>query len=433
MKLWAFQSDKGDSLLLESKSGKHRMLIDGGMEDAYALHVAPAIAKLEKIDVVYVSHIDQDHIGGVLRMLDDEAAWRVHEHQKENGNPGHPKPLAPRPPKIGQIWHNSFHDTVGENAGAIEEQLAASASVLSRSAHEVLRGIAADRRDLATSMSEAIQVSHRIRDGQLGIPLNPPAGGKLMCVRKGEKTPIRLGTIRLRIIGPFPKDLSKLRADWLAWLKGQAGSKEVARLRAKAAKDVDAISASALDVELGSILAAADAAGLMDIALKKLGTRSKVTAPNLASLMFLAEESAQKILLTGDGHAADILAGLEHHDAFDANGRLHVDVLKVQHHGAEHNIDAPFCDRVTATHYVFSGNGEHENPDLDVLQMMFDRRMAAGKDAFTFWFNSTSTLSVDSGGRTHMRLVEDLVEKLVAKSKKRLRTRFIEGSSIRVV
>jgi len=64
-----------------------------------------------------------------------------------------------------------------------------------------------------------------------------------------------------------------------------------------------------------------------------LGNRKKVTTPNLASLMFLAEENGKSILLTGDGHGDDILKGLAHHQALDANERLQVDVLKVQHHG----------------------------------------------------------------------------------------------------
>src|SRR5687767_14996879 len=117
MKLTAFQSDKGDCLLLETADGKRRMLIDGGMSRAYTAHVAGPLGGLrsagKKIDIAYISHIDQDHISGVLRLLNDEAEWVVHEHQIKNGNPGHPEPDSPRPPKIGKIYHNSFHDLLG--------------------------------------------------------------------------------------------------------------------------------------------------------------------------------------------------------------------------------------------------------------------------------------------------------------------------------
>src|ERR687897_979240 len=100
MQLTAFQSDSGDCLLLESKGGKHRVLIDGGMERAYTEHIAPALGVLrkgrKKLDVVYVSHIDADHIPGILHRLDDEAAWRVHEPQFRNGNAAPLSPPSPR-------------------------------------------------------------------------------------------------------------------------------------------------------------------------------------------------------------------------------------------------------------------------------------------------------------------------------------------------
>jgi metal-dependent hydrolase (beta-lactamase superfamily II) len=186
MRLTAFQSDKGDCLLLETTDQKNRMLIDGGMRRAYSEHVAPALGALrkakKKLDVVYLSHIDQDHISGVLQMLDDEAEWRVHEHQLAHGNPTHPAPKAPRPPEIDRIYHNSFHDQVGKNSGPIENMLAATAQILSGSDHPWLRKVAEIRNDIATSIPEAMRVSSRIKSGQLNIKLNPEFKGKLMTI-----------------------------------------------------------------------------------------------------------------------------------------------------------------------------------------------------------------------------------------------------------
>src|SRR5215210_1929433 len=108
MKLTVFQSDKGDCLLLTGDDGR-RMLVDGGMRPAYSEHVAPALGQLrdngEKLDVVYVSHIDQDHISGVLQMMDDEVAWRIHDFQVSSGNTHKKAPDVPRPPKVKDIWH----------------------------------------------------------------------------------------------------------------------------------------------------------------------------------------------------------------------------------------------------------------------------------------------------------------------------------------
>ena len=85
---------------------------------------------------------------------------------------------------------------------------------------------------------------------------------------------------------------------------------------------------------------------------KKFGERGKVTTPNLASLMFHVRDGNRTLLLTGDGHADDVLKGLAQRNLLDANGKLHVDVLKVPHHGAEFNMSVPFAQAVTADHYI---------------------------------------------------------------------------------
>jgi hypothetical protein len=121
-----------------------------------------------------------------------------------------------------------------------------------------------------------------------------------------------------------------------------------------------------------------------------------VTEENLASLMLLVEHNGQRILLTGDGHHTDIIHGLTHNGVLTDGAGLHVDVLKVQHHGSEHNLDREFARRITADHYVICGNGRHENPDLRVLEVLVESRIGrpaerspnpeAGQ-AFHFWFN----------------------------------------------
>jgi hypothetical protein len=435
MRLTAFQSGKGDCLLLETSDAKHRILIDGGMDDAYSSHVAPSLGKLRDngtaLDVVYVSHIDEDHISGVLQMLDDEAAWRVHEHQKRTGNAHHDPPSVKRPPAVGAIFHNSFHDLIARNQGPIEDALAATARILSGSDMPDVMKVAEERRDLVASIPQAMKVSQRIKPQQLNIPLNPHFGGNLMMVKAGMPDHLAVGTITLRVLGPFSEDLTKLRREWNDWLRKRQDT--VKTIRADALRDQEAIGASEVGRALGPLFAAADQLGHFELAeAKKLGRRSKVTTPNLASLMFLAEEDGQRILLTGDGHADDILKGLDHHGALDPNGHVHVQVWKVQHHGSEHNTHSAFCDAVTADHYVWCGNGEHENPDLDIISLVHDRRMAGDERQFTFWFNSSSTLTVRDDAKSHMRKVETLVAKLATKSKDRLKFHFATGSSIRV-
>ena len=86
MKIEVFPSASGDCVLVTSRDDK-RLLADAGLPNAYDDFIATPLAELRKqqkaIDVAYVSHIDRDHIGGILRMLDHEVKWRVFEHMKK--------------------------------------------------------------------------------------------------------------------------------------------------------------------------------------------------------------------------------------------------------------------------------------------------------------------------------------------------------------
>lgn len=417
MKITVLPSDKGDCLLITAKDGT-TMLADGGMRGSYLKHVRPflgerAAAGEDAIDLVYVSHIDQDHIAGVLQLMDDLVAWRVYEARKDDG---WAEPEFPRPPAPKAIWHNAFHEQVGRNAGPIESMLAASAASIANSASPRLRELATEYREIATSIPEAIRLSRRVSPEQLGIPLNEPFGGKLAMVRE-DAAPFGLGSMRVTIIGPFEDDLARLRTEWNAWLRDHR--EKLAELKRKAREDEELLGASA-SAPLGL-----DADG-------GLGDRDAVTAPNLASLMLLLEEDGRRVVLTGDGHHREVARGLELAGVLPADGGGgHVDVLKVQHHGSEHNIDRDFARRLTADHYVFCGNGKHENPDLCVLRALAESRVGpparrsknpeAGRP-FTFWFSS----GPDSPGaaRSHMGEVEALVEDYAQQSGGRLRFSF---------
>ena len=116
MKLTVFPSDKGDCLLLTSHDG-HHVLIDGGMSRSYRRYVAPQLEALgtadQKLDVVYVSHTDQDHIGGILPLTEDAFLWKVFathlgatpDDGQSDAPDGFRRPRdRARPPAIDKFW-----------------------------------------------------------------------------------------------------------------------------------------------------------------------------------------------------------------------------------------------------------------------------------------------------------------------------------------
>ncbi len=431
MRLRIYQALEGDALVLseddEDGNWTH-VLIDGGRQKAYRQGLRTRLPLLEtspdetapSLDLVVVSHIDSDHIEGLLRYADDLMAWRVYDHLQGQaaGDPALTANLSPpdwpRPPTPTGIWHNAFHEVVGDNAGDISEMLAALTARYELPADPDVasdHSAAAAAQWLAAGEKQAHHLSRRISADELNIPLNGEIGGQLMRVRDPQPA-FQVGSLSLSVLGPSEADLDDLRARWNDWLQAaenQAALQDV-RETSEAYRedlghpDLDAVAAH---LRAGStppaaewLAALAEASGHPPDIAVELGLAGNVSEPNHASLMLLAEAGAgagrRRILLTGDGHHARILEGLQRVGVLAAGteSSCHVDVLKVPHHGSEHNADEAFFRRVIADHYVFCADGSHHNPDLQILDALFDSRVGPAPsrsvhakvgDAFTIW------------------------------------------------
>ncbi len=440
MKLEIFQSDKGDCMLLEAKSGE-LMLCDGGMRPSMRNHVRDKLGQLRKqereIEFAYISHIDNDHISGVLQLLEDEVKWRVYDYH-QNGQPVKP-PKEPRPPVIKGILHNGFRDLITANekpiaslyaAKAIESQLSMMAPSLFGTAVPELVDAAEEMQAIATGIPEAIQVSKLIAPEALDIPLNQPpgvTGPARLLYAGGPGDEFDLGSMKFTLIGPTEKELKDLRDGWNHWLRNN--KERLKKIRSEMKKRIDEFSTGTLT---DSPFDLRDWEGIPDY--------EGVTVPNVASLMFMVEEAGKRLLLTGDAQQDFILAGLKRTGFLD-DGYLHLNVLKVQHHGSEHNMDIDFAKKVSADHYVFCGNGEHENPDLGVIDIIFNSRLGKpnvralapkAKDRkFHFWFSTTSNaLEKNTKKRESFVKIEKKAAKLETQSNGLLQLHFNETASI---
>lgn len=409
MKLRIFRSDKGDCLLLESRDDK-LVLVDGGMSSSMKKHVAPHLAALREagreLEAVYVSHIDQDHISGVLAMLDAEVDWRVFDANTARGEPSR-APTFPRPPRVKAIWHNAFHDQVAQNAGSIASQIAASVPVFLASQNAQLTHTGLALRGIAASVDEALRVSRLIRDDLLDIPLNAIPGNKRRpkLLRAGAFKPFKIGTLRFTILGPTDKELDQLREGWNTWL--EANPDKVEKIRDEMGSNADKIAAWQ---------------GVADF--------KGVTIPNIASLTFMVEEDGKRLLLTGDTQHDILLDGLRAAGYLQAGSGLHIDVLKVQHHGATANLDAAFAETVTADHYVFCGDGAHENPEIAVLETVVDARLRGDERPFTFWFSSSPAPTPSTKREVAFAHMAEAATRLQKKSKGRLTLEYNPGDFV---
>lgn len=108
--------------------------------------------------------------------------------------------------------------------------------------------------------------------------------------------------------------------------------------------------------------------------------------------MLLAECDGKKILLTGDARDDHIIDGLRN-TGLAPNGKLHVDILKVQHHGSDRNATRRFFDAITADTYVICGDGSRQygsNPDTKTLNWIVDSAYAARRQIKIVVTNTTT-------------------------------------------
>jgi hypothetical protein len=336
------RAHKGDCLLLHygTKGDPGLVMIDGGPSAVYTPQLKPRLLAIRQarglhgnaplpVDLLMVSHVDDDHIKGILDLTRDL-----------RGAAG--TPFA----RVSRLWHNSFDDVIGKDpkeltasvsgafgAAALEGQLPADATLDTDESPEVVTG--------TLQVLASIAQGHRLRldSDALAIPRNPEFGGKLILASKSEVTLPR--GLAFVVAGPMKPELQALQKKHDEWLE---------ELAEKGLSPEDALAAYVDE-----------------------------SVPNLSSLVLLAKAGGKTILLTGDARGDKILEGLEDVGLLKKGKTIHVDVLKVPHHGSSNNLDDDFFERITADHYVFSGDGEHGNPERESLEMLLDAR---GKDPF---------------------------------------------------
>jgi hypothetical protein len=436
MKLRIFQSDHGDCLLLESKDRK-LVLCDGGMRSSVKSHVRDELGKLRddgrEVEYVYISHIDSDHISGVLQLLEDEVEWRIFEYRQSIHDAEATEPEFPRPPVIKGLLNNAFRDLIGINESTeVEDLLAVAVPSLLATADPRLVDVALELQDLAVSIPEAVKVSRLTASDALRIPVNRLPGmtepPKLLFFRDQVQS-FKIGKMKFTIVGPTSQELTDLKTGWITWLR--ANRDEVLKLRRELKRRVEEFSSGVP----GSPFDLRDWNGIPDF--------EGVSAPNIASLMFMVEEDGKRVLLTGDSQQDKILDGLRRTGFLDGTG-LHLDVLKVQHHGSENNLDLNFARNVSAKHYVFCGNGLYGNPAREVIDFIFASRRGSGAERtlapaaagekFHFWFSTTS--AAQEQGTARRRILEDLEQHVLTlrqSSQGQLELHYNEEASVELV
>jgi beta-lactamase superfamily II metal-dependent hydrolase len=411
VKLHAFHATDGDCLLLESDGGR-RVLVDGGRAGSFKKCTQPVLdslaAQRKAIDLVVVSHIDADHISGIIPLLDAVSQWSSFEHRDETREPGDAalnKPKVPKPPAINGIWHNSWRRQLGklaDPAGNLSQAVATAVDIAFGDDRQQAPEIAQSLANLAASMEDGANLMNLIESGAVPVPFNQPFDGMVMLRRPIHVE--KLGTLKLSVLGPAQKYIDTLREEFKAVLDTLPEKPKAGRRAGGADGLGQALPLDGMPLDMA---VAASKELIQDLAagadIIEKANANKVTAPNRASIIVLAEERGRTCLLTGDAAEPEILDGLK---AAKLLGRepFRCNVLKVQHHGAENNVSADFARQVLAEHYVLCGDGASGNPNPSVVRTIIETRLEADPSRpFTLWFTTSATRPESATKRAVMK------------------------------
>jgi hypothetical protein len=328
--LTAIQAFFGDCLLLEYGTTHHPkyMLIDGGPEDTYTEHLSHVLGELN----------DEGHDLElmILSHVDTDHVTGLLDYIAELSSG------VTTLPAIGGLWHNSFAKTIDQTG------------ILAARAQALLATAGAQVMSHAAVAINGIAEGAQLRNHALALPISLNDGfANDVIIADTAGAARSFSNLSLTVVGPTQKNLNDLRSKWEEWLDEAENAVNSGKVRVMANSDK--------------------------------------SVANLSSIQLLAEADGKSMLLTGDGRSDHLIQALDQAGLLDPQGKLHVDLLKLPHHGSDRNATKTFFKNVTADIYVASANGRDKNPDLATLIWIVEAAEKAGRSIEIVCTNETDS------------------------------------------
>jgi hypothetical protein len=337
----------GDCLWIEygDTRSRHRLLVDGGPGFAYPRGLRARIAALPErertFELLCCTHIDADHIEGLIRLLGEPALGC----------------------RFDAVWYNAWPQVSGgqpASFGAVQGEYLAALI------------------------------------GRIGLPWNAAfakRGGVRTAAASADLAPIVLpGGATLTLLSPGTPELARLAKVWdaeldKAGLAPDDAEEALARLRAD----------RKFKAHVSFGVGAPDPRALAAAPFKE-----DDGAPNGSSIAFLLEAGGKRALLLGDAHPNVVAANLDRLLQQRGLERLAVDIVKLPHHGSANNVNAALIDRIAAERWLFSSDGTFfDHPDPEAVARVITGAQDRPLLAFNYRTRRTALWDDDALRATH--------------------------------
>lgn len=346
-----YPAKNGDAFMVTmSGSDRTAILIDGGFSETFQNHIRPDLESLAQsghlLDLVIATHIDADHVGGLLEFL------------KLNGNASTPSTIGVR-----NVWHNSVRG------------ISAPVDVVSPHDLPILEAVAQRGYPPLQSSSSIQQISAAQGSSLAALLLageygwNEGAGRTTISTE--ALTDIRnIGAASVQLLSPSSARLAALESWWKSELRKKGFASQLG-------------SGQYFDDAFEFMSARSDLQQKMAPAIKEISGAarslllSEVYVPdksvtNASSISVLIKVGGKSLLFLGDCLAEDLVEQVARRAV--RGERVWFDLIKLSHHGSVHNTSPELLALIDSDTYLISSNGDkHGHPDFPVLKAIVDR------------------------------------------------------------
>jgi hypothetical protein len=313
----SYPAKNGDAFLLKATARPFAMLVDGGYAETFQLHVKSDLADLAasgfELDLVVATHVDADHISGLLSFF------------RSNGKADSPAIIPVR-----EVFHNSFRSLVVPMKGlpALRLDDAALLNEIRRRGYPPPASTTNVEEEISARQGRSL--AELLRKGD--YRWNSHDG--TLSVSGDRLADLRMHSARVEVLSPSRLRLDALRKWWTSEIRrlGLVGSLEEL-------DDVFEFLCAHEVVAPGvQSLASSDA----DLAQVHFPDNS---VTNGSSISLIVEIENCRLLFLGDAWAEDIVMALKR------NGPTIFDAIKIAHHGSARNTSPELLTLVDSPHF----------------------------------------------------------------------------------
>lgn len=360
LKIKMYPAGNGDAFLI-SVAGKN-ILIDGGYAQTFDEFIVHDLRKIsskgERLDLVIASHIDADHISGLIQFL------------SVNGSSS-----APNVVPIEAIWHNSLRCLTAQNHNKPQSADQAILDAICRRGH--LQHLVGGANEISARQGSSF--ASLIHSG--GYQWNGHDG--TVSISVGSAPVIDIPGGHIRVIAPSQERLDGL----LKWWR-----RELRKIGYRGPMGTDDI----IDDAFEFICEHSGDSSVSRPSLLSAGYKSlnevydpDTSITNGSSIATIVELGGVRVLMLADAWAEDLVQALR---SLQLQGcSMIFDAIKISHHGSLRNTSPELLQLVDAPRYFVSSNGvKHDHPDIEVLTAIIDRPAPFPR---TLYFNYSTTAS----------------------------------------